>query len=70
MTIEELLNYVQRTNPDMTKEKLVEELGKSNYSARGLIYTASCQNSLPIQNEICTPLCFDFFIWKNGKNFF
>lgn len=48
MTIEELLNYVQRTNPDMTKEKLVEELGKSNYSARGLIYTASCQNSLPI----------------------
>lgn len=41
MTIEELLNYVQRTNPNMTKEKLIEELGKSDYSARGLIYTAS-----------------------------
>lgn len=45
MTIEELLSYVQRTNPDMTKEKLVEELDKSDYSARGLIYTANCQNS-------------------------
>lgn len=44
MTIEELLSYVQRTNPDMTREKLVEELGKSYYSARGLIYTANCQN--------------------------
>ncbi len=44
MTIEELLSYVQRTNPDMTKEKLVEELDESYYSARGLIYTANCQN--------------------------
>lgn len=44
MTIEELLSYVQWTNPDMTKEKLVEELDKSNYSTRGLIYTANCQN--------------------------
>ena len=44
MTIDELLSYVQRTNPDMTKEKLIEELGKSDYSARGLIYTANCQN--------------------------
>ena len=43
MTIEELLNYVRRTNPDMTKEKLLEELDKSDYSARGLIYTANCQ---------------------------
>lgn len=44
LTIEELLSYVQRTNPDMTKENLIEELGKSDYSARGLIYTAGCQN--------------------------
>ena len=45
MTIDELLSYVQRTNSDMTKEKLIEELDKSNCSARGLIYTANCQNS-------------------------
>ena len=44
MTIDELLSYVQRTNPDMTKEKLIEELDKSDYSARGLIYIANCQN--------------------------
>lgn len=44
MTIEELLSYVQRTNPDMTKDKLIKELGKSNYSTRGLVYTANCQN--------------------------
>ena len=44
LTVEELLSYVQRTNPDMTKEKLIEELGKSDSSARGLICTANCQN--------------------------
>ena len=48
MTIDELLSYVQRTNSDMTKEKLIEELDKSNCSARGLIYTANCQNSKKI----------------------
>ena len=41
LTVDELLSYVQRTNPDMTKEKLIEELDKSDYSARGLIYIAS-----------------------------
>ena len=41
LTVDELLSYVQRTNPDMTNEKLIEELDKSDYSARGLIYIAS-----------------------------
>ena len=35
--IEELLKYVQRTNPTMTSEKLINELGKSRYSSIALI---------------------------------
>ena len=37
--ISELLQYVRRTNPEMTREKLLEELSKSDYVARSLIFT-------------------------------
>ena len=37
--ISELLQYVRLTNPEMTREKLIEELGKSDYVARSLIFT-------------------------------
>lgn len=37
--IDELLRYVQRTNPEMTRERLIEELKKCRYSAAGLIVT-------------------------------
>ena len=37
--ISELLQYVHRTNPEMTREKLIEELSKSDYVARSLIFT-------------------------------
>lgn len=39
MTIEELLKIVQRTNPDMTKEQLIYELGQCAYSSKALIHT-------------------------------
>ena len=35
--LDELLEYVQNTNPTMTKEKLIEELGKNRYSSISLI---------------------------------
>ena len=35
--INKLLEYVQRTNPTITKEKLIEELGKSRYSSIALV---------------------------------
>lgn len=35
--INELLKYVQKTNPEMTREHLIEELRKSRYSAVGLL---------------------------------
>lgn len=35
--IDELLKYVQKTNPKITKEKLIEELSKCRYSTIGLI---------------------------------
>lgn len=37
--ISELLKYVQKTNPSMDKNKLIEELSKSRYSAIALIMT-------------------------------
>ena len=38
--LNELLEYVQRTNPTMTKEKLIEELGKNRYSSIALVMIA------------------------------
>ena len=35
--LNELLEYVQRTNPTMTREKLIEELSKSRYSSIALV---------------------------------
>lgn len=37
MTINELLKYIQRTNPEMTMEKLIKELGKNRYSSIALV---------------------------------
>ena len=36
--IDEMLKYVRRTNPEMTRDKLIEELGKCEYSERALIF--------------------------------
>ena len=38
--INKLLVYVQRTNPTMTKEKLVKELRKNRYSSIALVMIA------------------------------
>ena len=38
--LNELLEYVQRTNPTMTREKLIEELGKNRYSSIALVMIA------------------------------
>ena len=38
--INKLLEYVQRTNLTMTKEKLIEELSKSRYSSIALVMVA------------------------------
>lgn len=38
--IDELLRYIHRTNPEMTREKLMDELSRSDYAAKSLIFTA------------------------------
>lgn len=35
--LDRLVEYVQKTNPTMTKEKLIEELGKNRYSSIALV---------------------------------
>lgn len=35
--LNELVEYVQRTNPTMKREKLIEELNKSRYSSIALV---------------------------------
>lgn len=37
MSVDELLKIIQRTNPDMTKEKMLTELKESKYSSVTLI---------------------------------
>lgn len=43
--IDKLLEYIHKTNPTMTRERLIEELGKCRYSTVGLIMTF--ENSQP-----------------------
>ena len=38
--LDKLLEYVQRTNPTMTKEKLIEELKKCRHSSIALVMIA------------------------------
>ena len=38
--LDKLLEYVQKTNPTMTKEKLIDELSKSRYSSNALVMIA------------------------------
>ena len=38
--VDEILLYIQKTNPEMTREKLVKELSKSEYAAKSLIFGA------------------------------
>ena len=38
--IKQLFDYVRRTNPEITKEKLIKELGKSRYSSIALVMIA------------------------------
>lgn len=37
--IDKILEYVRRTNPQMTRERLIEELGDCEYSAKSLLFT-------------------------------
>lgn len=37
MSTDELLKIIQRTNPDMTKERMLNELKESKYSSIALI---------------------------------
>lgn len=42
MTELELLKYIQRINPQMTMERMIEELSKCQYSAVALVVV--CEN--------------------------
>lgn len=42
MDVKRILEYVNRTNPQMTEKKLIEELSKCRYSAVALIMV--CEN--------------------------
>lgn len=46
--LDKLLLYIQKTNPEMSKEKLIEELSKTRYSAIALIMT--WQNSEKVES--------------------
>lgn len=39
--IDRILEYIRRTNPDMTRQKLIEELGQSLYIAKALVIVSN-----------------------------
>jgi hypothetical protein len=43
MTAEQLLEYIRRTNPEMTMERMIYELSQSIYTAKSVIFTAQNQ---------------------------
>ena len=42
---DKLLEYVQRTNPTMTRDELVKKLNESYVSSFSLIMTFTCSNT-------------------------
>lgn len=42
MSKEELLRYIQHTNPEMTMSRMIEELSKCRYSSVALVMV--CEN--------------------------
>lgn len=42
MSINELLEIIQRTNPTMTKELLIYELSQCRYASKALAHTEEC----------------------------
>lgn len=42
MSIDKLLKIVQKTNPTMTKEKLIYELSQCRYVSKVLMHTEEC----------------------------
>ena len=50
--VDELLRYVQKTNPEMTREKLMDELSRSDYAARSLIFTATAERTLFLTSSV------------------
>ena len=43
--LDRLLLYIQRTNPTMTKDKLIKKLNESYVSSSALIMTFTCSNA-------------------------
>lgn len=43
MSAEQLLEYIQRTNPEMTMECMIYELSQCEYVAKAVIFTAQNQ---------------------------
>lgn len=39
--IDRILEYIRRTNPDMTRQKLIEELGQSRYITKALVIVSN-----------------------------
>ena len=39
--IDKILKYIRRTNPEMTRKKLIEELGQSYYIAKALVIVSN-----------------------------
>lgn len=66
--IDRLLEYIHRTNPEMTRQKLIEKLGESDYSAKSIYFWRF--KIQKILKYFDTPLPLTFLISKiRSQNF-
>ena len=71
MSTDELLKIIQKTNPDMTKERMIYELSQCRYASKALIYVEKCCKKFR-GNAFNTPLGIAFYIhnfdFDNSQN--
>ena len=63
--IDRLLEYIHRTNPEMTRQKLIEKLGESDYSAKSIYFFGDSKFLKILSRIFDTPLPLEFFDFKN-----
>lgn len=48
--IDELLEYIHKTNPGMTRERLIDELSVSTYASKAILFTMETVQNIHVKN--------------------
>lgn len=48
--IDKLLEYIHKTNPGMTRERLIDELSISTYASKSILFTMEVVENIHVKN--------------------